>query len=322
MTSKTVFVTGASGFIGSALVRLASNQGYQVRGLSRSVKSDAIIKANGGQPVRGDLESFDVLSQEASNADIVCYLASAFTASSTVTYEESMNLNMAAVNAIASAMVGSNKALVVSSTAVITKADPDGNETTENSPNDPSPFFDHTTPSLNALKWASQGVRVSVIRLAPLIYGPGEQLVGIFGSLAAAIGGVPIVDEGATRTSTVHVNDAARLYLLAAEKGIAGECYNAASETTSTLKEISTVVAHAIGAPTKHLSRPEATSQLGPMLTAYLSLSCRASSEKARRLLGWEPQELGILEYYKGLEMPARDSVTGTEGLDDSKQGA
>ncbi|PKS13067.1 hypothetical protein jhhlp_000408 [Lomentospora prolificans] len=301
MSPKTIFILGASGFIGIALVKEAVSQGYLVRGLSRSEISDSKITQAGGVPVRGDLTTADVLARESANADTICYFASAFP-NSGVSYDESVKLNNAAVDVIGAAIEGTNKPLIVASTVLITAPDPNGEETTEGSPEDPTPFYDRSSPSKHALAWARRGVRVATIRLSPAIYGPGDSVISMSSALAAAVGGVPIVEGGNTQTSSVHVGDAARLALLAAEKTPPGECYNCASDNDTTMGEVLTAAANALDLPVKDLMLEEARATIGDMFAGYLTTPCRASSNKARGLLGWQPKEVGILEYYKNFD--------------------
>ncbi|KAH8898780.1 NAD(P)-binding protein [Thozetella sp. PMI_491] len=306
MSAKTIFITGGTGFIGSAVVRQAVAQGYHVRALSRNEAADEKLTKAGAVPVRGDLKTFDVLSRESANADIVVYLASAFSAVSGIPYQESMKLTNDAIDVIGAALEGSNKPLVAASGTLITQPDPNGGETTEESPDDPNPWFDRATPSNHALAWAKRGVRVASMRIPPLLYGPGEQISGIVKFLVPTVGGAPIIGGRNIVTSTVHVDDEARLILLAAEKSAPGQVYNGASDTTTTIAQILSAAADVLNVPAKDLTKEEATALIGPMLATYLSQSCRSNSDKAKRLLGWQPQEVSILEYYKNLKEAAQ----------------
>ena len=168
MSPKTIFVTGASGYIGSAFLRIAVQEGYTVRGLSRSKKSDEKIKTLGGIPVRGELSSLDVLAREAGHSDIVCSFGDAFAGSGyTMEFSEAIAIHNAAIDAMAGAMEGSKKSLVVSSGALITKPKADGSETTEEDPDHEEAFLDRGSMSRHALAWASRGVNISLMRLAP-----------------------------------------------------------------------------------------------------------------------------------------------------------
>lgn len=311
---KTIFIPGASGFLGTALVREATHQGHHVRGLSRSPASDAKITAAGGIPVRGTLADHALLAAEAAAADAVLFFASAFPHDAGVSYNQSVLLNNAALDVIAQALLlpptttlspssstdAPTKALIVASTALITAPDPTGAETTEKDPEDPTPYYDRASPSKHALAWASRGLRVATIRLAPAIYGPGDMIRGLAAGMAASpLGGVPVIDGGHVKTSCVHVADAARLALLAADKSPPGECYNCVSDTDTTMGQVLTAAAEALDVPVKHLAASEAEPFLGEMMAGYLTTPCRASSLKAKEVLGWEPKEVGVIDYYK-----------------------
>lgn len=108
-----------------------------------------------------------------------------------------------------------------------------------------------------------------------------------------------MIDGGTTYTSVVHINDAARLCLLAAEKTAAGECYNCVSGTKTTIGEILVELGHVLNLPTKPLTLEEAKAQIGPMFASYLTSSCRGSSQKAITVLEWQAREATVIECLK-----------------------
>ena len=301
MSGKTAFITGASGFIGSAVTKAAIAKGYKVRGLSRSEESDEKIRKLGGVPVRGELTSHDLLAKEAANADIVCSLGDAFMGSKfTIPHDDAVKITTAAIGALAGALVGTDKPLIVASGARIVRADPNGGLTTEDDPLDENSFFDRRLLETPVLAWAQKGVRVATIRIAPFVHGEGnliELLIGMAKSQGAAL----VIDGGKVKTSTVHVDDVGRLFILAAEKTKAGESYNATAETDITFAEFMGAIATSAGVPVKDLTAEEALASIGPMWSDYLNQPCRASSEKAKKVLGWEIQEIGLIEHIKEL---------------------
>ncbi|KAG7047144.1 alcohol dehydrogenase [Colletotrichum scovillei] len=292
---QRIFLTGASGYVGSVITELALKNGYQIHGLSRNKSSDSKLRSLGAVPIRGDLTSLDVIRHESKAADVVIHLATAYVFGGEP-YETFRPIDTAAVDAIADALAGTDKPLVVTSGTLCVAADPTGAETTETSPADPEPINTRILTELHSLDLAKRGVRVMSIRLAPYVYGRGGSGVAQFMGIAAQTGGVTIVNGGKKRTTNVHVDDAARLFLLAAEKGRAGEIYNASSATDVTSFELSEAISAAVQVPLRDISMEIAKEQLGQTISFFLSTENRASGAKARKELGWDPRGLGILE--------------------------
>ena len=296
---KTIFITGANGYVGSTTTELALAEGYAVRGLSRSESGDTKLRGLGAVPVRGDLTSLDVLRQEAAAADAVVHLATAHQLiSSSDQAADPLAVDNAAVDALADGLAGSGKPLMTTSGTLIAAPDPTGAETDEESPEDPQPITTRGETDKRALALAgARGFRVAVVRLAPWVYGRGGSGVGLFMGGAAKSGGVMCVDGGAHRTTTVHVDDAARLYLLLARKAPpGGSTWNASSATDVRFRELFEAMAAAVGAPVQDVTKADAAAQMGDLLAFFLQAECRASGAKARKELGWEPKEMGILE--------------------------
>ncbi|KZL75077.1 nad dependent epimerase [Colletotrichum incanum] len=292
---RRIFMTGASGYIGSVITELANADGYKIRALSRTEASDEKLRGLGVVPVRGDLCSLDILRHESAQADMVLHLATAYVFGSEP-YETFGPTDIAAVTAIADALAGTDKPLVVTSGTLSVSADPTGAETTEASPAETSPLNTRIKTELHSLGLASRGVRVMSVRLAPYVYGRGGSGVAHFLSIAARTGSVTYVDGGKNRITVVHVDDAARLFLLAAEKGRAGEIYNASSATDITSIQLSQAMAAAIDVPLRNISVEDARAQMGPTVAFFLAAENRASGAKAKKELGWSPRGLGILE--------------------------
>jgi nucleoside-diphosphate-sugar epimerase len=141
-----------------------------------------------------------------------------------------------------------------------------------------------------------KGIRVSTIRLAPYVYGRGGSGVRLFMTMAANGGEVVYVGDGQTRTTTVHVDDAARLYFLAAKNAKASEAYNATYETDVTDRQLAEVMGQVMGLPVRSQSYEDTVAKAGELLAKFLSTENRASNAKAIKELGWQPREKGILE--------------------------
>ena len=292
---KRLFLTGANGYVGSVITEFAIEEGYQVRGLSRSEAGDEKLRSLGAVPVRGDLASLDVLGRESAEADVVIHLATAYQIG-VGTYEDVMPIDRAAVDAIADALTGTNKPLVTTSGTLSAAADPSGAETTEASPPETHPINTRMKIEQHSLGLASKGIRVTGIRLAPYVYGRGGSGVSLFMGMSAKTGSVTCVDGGKNYTTTVHVDDAARLFLLAAEKGKAGELFNASGATHVTARQIFDAIAAAIGVPVRDITYADAQAQLGDTFAWFLKAQNRASGAKAVKDLGWQPSGAGILD--------------------------
>jgi nucleoside-diphosphate-sugar epimerase len=292
----TIFITGASGYIGSVLTSLATSRGHTVRALSRSTTSDEKLKSLGATPVRGDLSTHDVLTREAANADITINIADSIAGQiGKITHEERYKINDEAVEAIAKGVEGTNKKLVLTAGSLFTGADPAGNETNEDMPPwQNSPFTGMEGP-FKGLR--ERGINANVLRLAPWVYGRGGSGVKLFMQGAAHTGVMSYVDDGIKRTTTVHVEDAVRLYLLVAEKAPAGEIYNATWETNVTFRQLAEAMGKTLGVPVQSQPYAELESKFGIFLAKFLCSENRASNAKAKRELGWTIEaDKGILD--------------------------
>ncbi|KAI2471079.1 putative NAD dependent epimerase/dehydratase [Annulohypoxylon bovei var. microspora] len=294
--NQLIFMTGASGYVGSSITRQAIAQGYSVRGLSRTPASDAKILALGAVPVRGDLTSLAVLRDESAAADVVMHLADPFTFDLSGGYEPVIKAQAAIADAFAEGMAGSGKPLVMTSGTLMAAPDPNGGETDETAPYPEQSLVPRYVVEQYDLSLAKKGIRVSSIRLAPYVYGRGGSGIRLFMQISASKGEVIVVDEGKAVTSTVHVDDAAALYLLAAQKAPAGSLYNATDATDITSLQIAEAISHVMGVPVKYHTLAEASEKLGGFFAAFLKAETRSSSAKARKELGWEIKEkAGIL---------------------------
>jgi nucleoside-diphosphate-sugar epimerase len=290
-----IFITGATGYIGRVVAERAIAEGHTVRGLSRSEEGDARLRALGATPVRGELDSFEVLRQESRQAEAVLHLA--YIHDFTIDHEEVLRIDAAAVDALGEPLHGSGKPFVITSGTAMVEPDPAGGETTEEAPISTTFVLTGRIRSeRHALRLGDDGVRVSAIRLPPYVYGRGGSYFAPLLMQMAAIAGESIyVDEGNLRTSDVHVDDAAELYLLAANKAKAGEVFNGTGSTTVTLRELAETIGSTLKLPTRSVSREEAEAIWGQFLTAFVQHENRASNRKAVRELGWQPKGIDLL---------------------------
>jgi nucleoside-diphosphate-sugar epimerase len=292
---KRLFITGGSGYIGSVVIELAIADGYDVHALSRTPTSDAQLSGLGAVAVRGDLESLDVVRRESADADVVIHLATAYTLSEP-SYDTVWPVDKAALDAMADALAGTGKPLVTTSGTLLVAADPTGVETTESSPENPNPINSRGKAERHALGFAGRGIRVTSVRLAPYVYGRGGSGVQLFMGMAAGAGGVTCVDGGQNHTTVVHVDDAARLFLVAAQRGKAGDVFNASGATDVTARKLFEAMAAALGLPVWDIAFADAEARMGKTVATFLTAENRASGAKAAKELGWHPKGVGILE--------------------------
>lgn len=285
-----VFVTGATGFIGKAVVKELLNAGHQVLGLSRSDKGAELLTGLGAEVHRGSLDDLDSLKQGASASDGVIHLAFIHDFSD---YEGGCRADRAAIEAMGAALAGSNRPLIITSGTLLL---PRGRLATED---DTAEAAGHASlrgaSEKLALSLVPQGVRASVMRLPPTNHGDGDHgfvpaLIGI----ARQKGVAAYIGDGLNRWSATHVLDTARAYVLALEKGSAGSTYHAVAEEGVAFKDI----AGAIG---KQLNVPVVSKPIEDMQEhfGWLALGVAAdnpvSSAKTREQLGWAPVQLGLI---------------------------
>ncbi|GKZ68761.1 hypothetical protein AnigIFM50267_003506 [Aspergillus niger] len=298
-----IFLTGGSGYLGHAITAHALSKNYTIHSLSRSPESDAKITSLGAVPIRGDLTTHSVLREQSQKADIVIHLADPMAGNYSLPYEERIRIDDEAVTAIAEGLVGTNKPLVVTSGSLVVAAT--GTETDENSAlwEEGKALNERIVSERKNLRWwEEKGVRVIVIRLPPFVYGRGGSGVGLFMGMFwnGGDGGkkeVKIVKEAEeVVTSAVHVEDAAELYLLAVERGDAGEVFNGCSEWGVTYGELGRAMADVLGVEVGLVRFEEAKRVWGEFFAGFLSTENRASGGKAMRVLGWAPKKVGIVE--------------------------
>jgi nucleoside-diphosphate-sugar epimerase len=293
---STVFITGASGYIGSVLTSLLTPT-YTVRALSRTPTSDAHLTSLGASPIRGSLSTLSVLTREAAAADIIINIADSIAGQiGQITPEERFAINNAAIEALVKGVEGTEKKLVLTSGSLFTGADDAGGETDEESPAwKDTPFGGGLEGMFETLK--KKGVNVNVVRLAPWVYGRGGSGVKLFMQGAAKAGVMSYVGDGSARTTTVHVEDAARLYVLVATKAKKGEVYNATSETDVTFRQLAEAMGKVLDVPVRSQSYEDTENMVGIFLAKFLCSENRASNAKARKELGWTIEaERGILQ--------------------------
>ena len=285
-----VFVTGATGFIGSAVVQELIHSGHQVLGLTRSDAGAESLIASGAQVHRGDLEDLESLRSGAAAADAVIHTAFIHDFSK---FQENCEIERRAIAALGDALVGTDKLLIVTSGTGISSSG-SGLPATENDPPVSSKVVPRGATEEAAASLAARGVRVAVMRL-PQVHDTVKQgLVSYAIQVAREKGVVAYVGEGRNRWPAAHRFDAARLYRLALEKGEAGVTYHAVAEEGIPIREIAEVIGRGLKLPVVSLKPEDAGKHFG-WLAAFAGMDIPASSTRTREKLGWNQTGPGLI---------------------------
>jgi nucleoside-diphosphate-sugar epimerase len=306
-----VFVTGASGWLGSALVPELIGAGHEVTGLARSDASAAALTEAGVRVHRGDLDDLGGLRGAAGASDGVIHLAFNVDMARSGDFQGAVGADRRAVEAMGEALTGSDRPLVIASVTVVLAPGRVGTE--KDAPGlDPAaadgPRARLATEEV-ALSFASLGVRSSVVRLATTCHGDGDHgFLAVLVGIARDAGVSGFIGDGSSRWPAVHRLDAAHLFRLALEKAPAGSRLHAVADEGVPIRAIAEVIGRHLDVPVVSVPADEASEHFG-FLAFFLAADNPVSSTLTRELLGWQPTHPGLIEDLdKGHYFPGRSA--------------
>jgi len=282
-----VFVTGATGFIGTAIVRELIGAGHQVLGLARSDAAAKSLLAAGAGVHRGSLEDLESLRSGAAASDGVIHTAFIHDFSN---YGPAAEADRRAIETLGAALAGSDRPLIVTSgTLLAQRQGPLATEEDAHNPNFPRKSEEE------ALALTSQGVRTSVLRLSPSVHGNGDHgFVPQLISIAREKGVSAFIGDGLNRWPAVHRLDAAHLYRLVLEKGIAGAAYHGVADEGVPTREIAEAIGRGLNVPVVSKSHEAAADHFG-WIARFFGIDSPASSALTQERLGWRPVQPGLI---------------------------
>jgi nucleoside-diphosphate-sugar epimerase len=282
-----VFVTGATGFIGSAIVRELIDAGHQVLGLARSDEAAKSLLVAGADVHRGSLEDLGSLRSGAAAADGVIHTAFIHDFSN---YGPAAEADRRAIETLGGALAGSDRSFIVTSgTLLAQRQGPLATEEDAHNPNFPRKLEEA------ALVLAARGVRASVLRLSPSVHGNGDHgFVPRLISIARETGVSAFIEDGLNRWPAVHRLDAAHLYRLVLEKGSAGATYHGVADEGVPTREIAEAIGRGLNVPVVSKSHEAAADHFG-WIARFFGIDGPASSAQTRERLGWRPVQPGLI---------------------------
>lgn len=286
-----IFVTGATGFIGKAVIQEVLDTGHQVLGLARSDKGAEALTALGVDVHRGSLDDLESLKQGASITDGVIHLAFIHDFSD---YEGNCRKDRLAIEAMGSVLAGSNRPLIITSGTLML---PPGRLASEDDAGDlTKPAAVRGLAEQSAFAFVPQGLRAMAVRLPPTNHGDGDQgFIKMLIDVARAKGVSAYIGDGLSRWPATHRLDTAHVFKLALEEGTAGATYHAVAEEGVAIKEIAEVIGQRLDVPVVSKTMEEAPAHFG-FMAFPLSIDNPTSSVKTREQLGWTPTQPSLID--------------------------
>ncbi len=283
-----VFLTGASGWIGSVIARDLMAAGHSVVGLVRSEEKGAALVSAGGTVLVGGLGDLDVLRRGAADADGIVHTAFGLDMSR---IDELAAEDSTAIETFGEMFAGSARPIVVTDGFLHLT----GEKASETDRPEVMPAFPRASQQ-TAFALAQRGIHANVVRNPRSVHGKGEThgFVPMLAGVAREKGFSAYVSDGANLWPAVHHLDAARVYRLALERGARGEVYHAVAEEGVPYREIAEAIGRQLGLPTKSLTPDEAEAHFGPLAT-WVANNGPASNEWTKKVLGWSPEQVGIV---------------------------
>jgi nucleoside-diphosphate-sugar epimerase len=301
-----IFVTGATGFIGSAVVRELIDAGHQVLGLARSDAGAKSLAAAGAQVHRGELADLESLRSGAAASDAVIHTAFLHDWSR---FSASCELDKRAIETIGAVLQGSSRRFIVSSGVGVAQ----GRAATENDPPLPASPSLPRVSEVTAVGLMERGVNAVVMRLPQVHDAVKQGLVTPLIAMAREKGVSAYVGDGQNRWAAAHVLDVAGLYRLALENGTAGARYNAVAEEGVTLKDIATAIGRGLNLPVTSVSQEQAQGHFG-FFGFFVGRDSPVSSAKTRKELGWNPTGPGLIADLDNMRYFETDAVPHLQG--------
>jgi nucleoside-diphosphate-sugar epimerase len=295
-----VFVTGASGWIGSAVVPELISAGHQVIGLARSDASANGLLAVGVEVQHGSLDDLDALRSAARNSDGIIHLAFRHDEAFSGNFQGAADSDRRAVEALGQALAGTDRPFLIASGTLglapgRLATEEDGREPEPNSDIPGGPQTRLGTAQFT-LSLARDGVRSSVVRLPPTCHGEGDNgFMATLVQIARATGVSGYLGDGSNRWPATHRLDVARLFRLSLEKAPAGSSLHAVAEEGVPIRQVAEVIGRHLDLPVVAVSADEASEHFG-FLAGFLSMDSPASSSRTRELLDWQPTHPGLID--------------------------
>jgi nucleoside-diphosphate-sugar epimerase len=292
-----VFLTGASGFIGSAVIAELKAHGHEVLGLARNDDNAAKLTAAGVAVHRGDVTEPETLVAGVNACDGVIHCAFIHDFSR---FMENIAIDRRAVETMLAAMEGSNKPFILTSGTLM--ADPDREATEEDGPSTEGAGAGRGATELVVEDYAKRGVRAMIVRLPQVHDTQKHGLITYAIEVARQTGVSAYIGDGSARWAAAHVSDVARLYRLALEHGQAGARYHAVGESGVAMKDVAEAIGRRLNLPVKSITPEEAPAHFG-FLAMFAGRDAPTSSRLTQQRLNWTPTGPGMIADLDALEL-------------------